>query len=355
MTLPPSPDSAQIPKSKPANPGRADPSEPQPAETKTAPSHSTEPQPPSSKAAPRPRSERNASEEKKDWTILELLRWTTDHFAARGIENPRLDAECLLAGALGVDRMRLYLDFDKPATAAERGVFRDLVKRRADQRVPVAQLTGRKEFWSLSLEVTEDVLVPRPDTETLVSAALGLLPANTGEKRVLDVGTGSGAVALAIASERVDAHVTATDVSAAALAVAARNAQALGLADRIRLIEGSLFEPVQGARFDLVVSNPPYLAESERSTLAPELAHEPDMALFAGPDGLAVLRALIAGLPEVLAPGGGFAVELAPAQAEPVAQWCRDVGLREIRVHRDLARRARVVSALDSLPPEETD
>jgi release factor glutamine methyltransferase len=281
----------------------------------------------------------------RTWTVLELLRWTTDHFAERGIESPRLDAECLLAEAMGVSRMRLYLDFDKPASAPERDRFRALVRRRADERVPVAHLLGQKEFWSLPLTVSPDVLSPRPDTETLVSAALDLLPEKDLEARVLDIGTGSGAVALAIARERPKALVTATDVSAAALEIAERNAEALEMSDRFRFVEGDLFEPLADEQFDLVVSNPPYLAESERSGLAPELAHEPETALFAGPDGLAVLRELVAGVARQLVPGGGFAVELAPAQAPIVAQWCREAGLQDVCKHRDLAGRLRVVSA----------
>jgi release factor glutamine methyltransferase len=280
-----------------------------------------------------------------------LLRWTTDYFAECGIESPRLDAECLLAHALGVDRMRLYLDFDKPASPSERAAFRDLVRKRAAERVPVALLIGAKEFWSLPIRVTSDVLSPRPDTETLVSAALELLPEPEMEARVLDLGTGSGAVALAIAKERPKARVTATDLSAEALTIAEKNALVLSMSDRIRFVQGHLFEPVEGEKFELVVSNPPYLAESESSELAPELAHEPKMALFAGPDGLAVLRELVAGVTRFLAPGGGFAVELAPAQAPIVAQWCREAGLLDVRSHRDLADRLRVVSARYPLAP----
>jgi release factor glutamine methyltransferase len=291
----------------------------------------------------------------RTWTLLELLRWTTDHFADLGIESPRLDAECLLAEALGVDRMRLYLDFDKPASPSERAAFRELVRRRADERVPVAQLIGEKEFWSLPIRVTSDVLSPRPDTETLVSAALERLPEVEAEARVLDLGTGSGAVALAIAKERPKARVTATDLSAAALKIAEENAQTLEVSDRFRFVEGHLFEPVAGEEFDLVVSNPPYLADGERSELAPELAHEPAMALFAGPDGLEVLRELVAKVGNFLAPGGGFAVELAPNQAPIVAQWCSEAGLQDVRKHRDLAGRLRVVSAHNPhSPPRET-
>jgi release factor glutamine methyltransferase len=281
----------------------------------------------------------------KSWTVLDLLRWTTQHFSERGIETPRLDAECLLAFALGCDRLRLYVDYDKPVEDAERARFRELVRERAGERVPVALLTGQREFWSLALRVTRDVLVPRPDTETLVAAALDCFPDRDAGIAVLDVGTGSGAVALAIASERPKARVTATDVSPAALAVARENATALQLDDRVRTLEGSLFEPVSGESFDLVVSNPPYVAERDRATLPPELRHEPESALFAGVDGTDVLRAFVAQVGEVIAPGGAVLVELDPCQAELVSGWFREGGFVEIGAHRDAAGRQRVVSA----------
>jgi len=281
----------------------------------------------------------------RTWTVLDLLRWTTQHFAERGIDTPRLDAECLLAFALGCDRLALYVNHDRPVDDGERARFRDLVRERAASRVPVALLVGEREFWSLRLRVTRDVLVPRPDTETLVAAALDLFPDREAELAVLDVGTGSGAIALAIASERPKARVTATDVSAPALAVARDNAERLGLAGRIRLAEGPLFEPVAGERFDLVVSNPPYVALRDAASLAPELAHEPRGALFAGADGTDVLRAFAAQVREALAPDGAALVELDPAQADTVAAWLAAADLREVRTHRDMAGRARVVAA----------
>ena len=279
------------------------------------------------------------------WTVLELLRWTTSHFGARGIDTPRLDAECLLAHALETDRLRLYLEHDKPVEAAERARFRELVRRRADERVPVAQLTGRKEFWSLPLRITPDVLVPRPETETLVAAALELLPDAEAELSVLDVGTGSGAVALALASERPKARVVATDRCGAALAVARENAEALGLALRMRFAQGDLYEPVDGERFDLVVSNPPYLADAEAASLAPELGHEPRAALFAGSQGTEILARLAAGAPAHLVPGGLLALEIAPHQAQAVSEACAAAGLARVAVRRDGAGRPRVVTA----------
>ena len=281
----------------------------------------------------------------KTWTILELLRWTTEHFASRGIESARLDAECLLAHVLGVDRLRLYVGFEASVGASDRAAYRELVRIRANERVPVAQLVGVKEFWSLPLKVTRDVLIPRPDTETLVTAALDLLPDPEARATVLEVGTGSGAVAVAIALERPKAHLVATDISQAALEIARENADVHGVADRIRWASGNLFEPVAGERFDVVVSNPPYVAESRRGELPPELAHEPEEALFGGEDGTAVLAALIAQGGAMLAPGGGVAVELAPEQAPRVADWCREAGLTDVKTYRDLNQHLRVVSA----------
>jgi len=281
----------------------------------------------------------------RTWTVLDLLRWTTQHFTERGIETPRLDAECLLAFALDCDRLRLYVNYEKPVEETERARFRELVRERGSDRVPVALLTGRREFWSLPLRVSRDVLVPRPETETLVATALELVPDRDAEVAVLDVGTGSGAIALAIASERAKASITATDLSAAALAVARENAAALALSDRVRFLEGSLFEPVAGESFDLVVSNPPYVAERDAARLPPELRHEPASALFAGPDGTDVLRAIAARVGEVLAPGGAVLVELDPRQADAMSAWLREAGLVAINVHRDVAGRPRVVSA----------
>jgi release factor glutamine methyltransferase len=283
---------------------------------------------------------------KRVWTVLDLLRWTTDHFASRGIDTPRLDAEVLLAYALECDRLSLYLEYEKPVEEPERAQFRELVQRRADERIPVALLTGTREFWSLSFEVTPDVLVPRPETETLVTAALERLPDAEAELRVLDVGTGSGAVALALATERPKARVVATDLSAAALAVAGRNAERLGLADRVAFAQGDLFEPLAGERFDLVISNPPYIGRGEADSLAPELRHEPESALYAGADGLEVLRRLVAEASDHLEAGGVLALEIDPRQAPALLQLCTDEGLRDVRVHRDLAGRERAVSAL---------
>ena len=281
----------------------------------------------------------------RTWTVLELLQWTEQHFKERGIETARLDAEVLLAHALGVPRLQLYVDFEKPIAEAERAGFRELVVRRGRDRVPVSQLLGVREFWSLELSVTGDVLTPRPETETLVEAALAASPDADRAYRILDIGTGTGAIALALATERPAAHVTATDISPEALQIARSNADKLLLSDRLRFLEGDLFEACSGEQFDLVVSNPPYVAERDRAALPPELNHEPEVALFGGEDGFDVVSRLIAGVSEALSPGGFFAVEVGHEQTERASEECSKAGLGEIEIRRDLARRPRVVLA----------
>ena len=217
------------------------------------------------------------------------------------------------------------------------------MRRRADERVPVAQLTGRKEFWSLAFEVSPEVLIPRPETETLVAWLLDALPDREAELDVLDVGTGSGAIAVALATELPKARFTASDVSEAALALAERNAEAHGVAGRIRFVPGDGFAPVAGLRFDAVLANPPYVAERDAAGLAPELRHEPRAALFAGPEGTDLLRRLAGEVGDHLAPGGRAAFEVGSDQADAVAAWLSAGGLREVAVRRDLAGRQRIV------------
>ena len=282
---------------------------------------------------------------KRSWTVLELLRWTTTHFESKGIDTARLDAELLLAHALGTDRLRLYVDFEKPVLEAERAGFRELVRRRASERVPVSQLLVHREFWSLDFKVTADVLTPRPDTETLVEAALARLTDAEGAYRILDIGTGSGAIALSLAHERPKAAVTATDISSAALQIARENAEKLQVSERLRFLEGPLFEPVADEQFDLIVSNPPYLARSSSQTLPPELDHEPDEALFGGIDGYEVLRPFAAGVFGHMAPGASVLVEIDPGQAQKIAEWFAEAGLVEVETLRDLAGRPRGVVA----------
>jgi len=288
----------------------------------------------------------SADDPGRTWTVLELLRWTTDFFGRKGIENARLDAEVLLAHALGCKRIDLYIQFEKPVTPDERAAYRGLVQARAERK-PVSLLLGEKEFWSLRFQVTPDVLTPRPETELLVALVLEVLPEKDSPARILDVGTGSGAVALAIAHERPKAQVTATDLSAEALQIARENADHLHVAERVRFLEGNLYEPVRGDRFDVVVSNPPYLVDSRaaRDGLPPELSHEPEQALFAGPEGLDVLNPLIENAATVLEPGGTLALEIGFDQSQTVQAAMTKAGLVDVGVRRDLASLPRVVVA----------
>ena len=283
----------------------------------------------------------------KTWTVLELLTWTTDFFKQRGIDSARLDAEVLLAHALETERLRLYIDYEKPVEPAERERYRELVKRRAGERVPVSLLLGEREFWSLSFRVTPDVLTPRPETETLVEAVLA--HASPSERvRILDIGTGSGAIALAIASELPHAEIVATDLSEAALQIASENADRLQQRERVRFVAGDLFEPVASERFDLIVSNPPYIGTRERDqagALPPELSHEPEMALFAGVEGKDVIGRLVAQAGEHLSSGGWLLFELSPEQVEWAEQALTQAGFVDMERRFDLASRPRVVGA----------
>lgn len=243
------------------------------------------------------------------WTPLRLLDWTTRRFADAGIDSPRLAAQILLAHALGIDRVQLYVQHDKPLGPDELGRYRELVKRRLAGE-PVAYLTGHQEFWSTPLAVDARVLVPRRDTETLVEVVLDQVD-RSAALVIADIGTGSGAIALALARELPRAQVVATDRSAEALAVARANADRLQLSDRVSFREGDLFAALAaGEHFDVIAANPPYIASAEIERLSPEVRREPRAALDGGPDGLDVLRRLVAGVAaHLVAPGGLVALE----------------------------------------------
>jgi release factor glutamine methyltransferase len=275
----------------------------------------------------------------ESWTVLKLLRWTADYFAGRDIDSPRLDAELLLAETLRLDRVGLYLNFERPLQADELAVYREQVRRRAG-REPLAYILGETEFWSLPLKVTPAVLIPRPDTELLVEQALARVD---GAARVLDVGTGSGALAIALAHERPAWVVTAIDLSAAALAVAADNARVNGVAERIDFVEGDLAALPEGP-FDLIVANPPYIPHGDLATLMPEVRDfEPHLALDGGRDGLNAYRSLACQADAVLGPGGWLLVEVGIDQAPVVQELFAGAGLTEIFTARDLAGIERVV------------
>lgn len=279
-----------------------------------------------------------------DWTILKVLSWTAERFAKENLATPRLDAEILLAHALCVDRVRLYLDFDKPLEPSELSVYRGCVQRRL-AREPVAYITGQREFWSLAVGVSPAVLIPRPDTELLVEQGLALARAMGEAPTVVDVGTGSGAIALALARELPGARVVATDVDPAALEVAARNAGAHAL--QIALCAGDLLDALDpGLAPDLVVANLPYIASEELAGLEPEITrYEPRLALDGGPDGLDLIRRLIPQAAACLRPDGALALEVGWRQAAQVQQLLEQQGFSRLHVHRDLAGLERVITA----------
>jgi release factor glutamine methyltransferase len=279
------------------------------------------------------------------WTTRSLLNWTTQDFKALGIATARLDAELLLAHVLGVDRVRLYMDMDRPLSPDELAAMRALVVRRR-RREPVAYLLGQREFYRRAFLVNRAVLVPRPDTETLIERALQLLPADRSTQ-VLDLCTGSGAIAVTLAAERPLAHVVATDVSPEALAVAQTNAEKHEVAARVELRLGDLFQALEpGARYDLIVANPPYVESGELEQLAPELRHEPVLALIAGEDGLSVLRRLAREVAEWLTPAGALLFEVGAGQApQVVSLLAADARLSGLQAHADLGGIERVVEA----------
>lgn len=255
------------------------------------------------------------------WTIGRLLQWTTEYFRQHGSATPRLDAELLLAEAVGCKRIDLYTSFDQVASQEIRARFRELVRRRVAGE-PVAYLLGRKEFYSLTFRVTPDVLIPRPETELLVMALLDLVKSEGfGELLyICDVGTGSGILAVCAAKFLPQARIWAVDASAKALEVARMNCQHHGVADRVELVQGDLLGwAPPDLRFHFILSNPPYVSEAEWTALAPEIRnYEPREALVAGPTGTEVIGRLVPQAAEHLYPGGWILLEISPMIHQPL-------------------------------------
>jgi release factor glutamine methyltransferase len=272
------------------------------------------------------------------WTTLKVLTWTSSYLAEKGLENARREAEWMLCSVTGLDRVGLYLNFDKPLNEDELTAYRALVARRA-KREPLQYLLGSQEFDGLDFVVSPSVLIPRHDTETLLEAALSLAP---DAKNILDIGTGSGCIAISIAKRLPDSRVSAIDISPEALAVARKNAELNSVT--VEFLQGSFFAPVAGRRFDLILSNPPYITTADLATLQPEVRdHEPKLALDGGPDGLDAYRVLAGSAVQYLNKGGWLMLEIGVGQSEDVARLLASAGLGDIFFKDDNAAIQRVV------------
>ncbi len=267
-----------------------------------------------------------AGKTQKEWTLLELLNWTTEYFEDKGIDEARLNAEVLLSEVMGMERVMLYARFENTVPPEKRRKFRRMVSRRAD-REPLQYLLGSTEFYGREFEITPDVLVPRPETELLVERCLEKIPEDAEDFALVDVGTGSGVIAITLACERSGVDVVAIDSSQDALEVAGSNARSLGVEDRVDLVRGDLCDPLEGSatEVDLIASNPPYIPSSEIDDLQPEVSDwEPREALDGGEDGLDAIREIIHAAPDVLTPGGWIVLELGEGQAQPVRELVSD-------------------------------
>lgn len=283
------------------------------------------------------------------WTVMRLLEWTTDFFRKKGSESPRLDAEILLAHARGCQRIELYTSFDKVPEEEQRVAFRELVRRRGEG-APVAQLVGYREFYSISIRVDENVLVPRPETEHLVIEAIDQIKGRMSDRpspTVLDIGTGSGAIAVAIAKSLPKTQVTAVDISLTALDIAKWNVENLKLSDRVTLLQSDLFDGLEPDQtFDVICSNPPYISQSEYDELPTTVREfEPRGALLSGPDGTEIIARLLNDSVQRLNDGGQLIIELSPM----IAGVCKTLaeqngGYKEIHLIKDLAGHERILS-----------
>jgi release factor glutamine methyltransferase len=284
-----------------------------------------------------------------EWTLIKLIQWATAYFDRHHIDSPRATAEILLAHAIGAKRIDLYLRYDQPLNSDELNFFKMLIKRRTN-REPVAYIVGHKEFWSIDLEVNRNVLIPRPETECLVERALESLAADSdpGIKSILELGTGSGAVILALASENSRHSYLGTDISSDAVGVARRNALRHGLGTKIRFIVADGFAPfdAKAGIFDLIVSNPPYIRSGDLKRLQPEIhIHEPVAALDGAQDGLRCLRLIIQCAYRYLKSGGALLLEMGHDQQAPLKQIIDACGQYEdVQFYKDYSGHDRIVS-----------
>jgi release factor glutamine methyltransferase len=287
------------------------------------------------------------------WTVRRLLEWTPGFFQKKGVDQPRLAAELLLAHVLNCPRIKLYTDYDRIVDERSLATYRELVKRAGEQE-PIAYLTGRAHFFNLEFQVTRDVLIPRPDTETLVENVLQTVRHQAGLEapRVLDLCTGSGCIAAALAKSLKNAIVLAIDISQPAVDIAKRNIEQLGLADRVSVEQGDLFEPisriVDARPFDLIVANPPYIATDQVQALDKSVRDfEPLSALDGGVDGLTIHRRILERAPHHLVPGGRIFLEIAfdqgPAAREMMATY---PAFDDVRILKDYGGRDRVLTAV---------
>lgn len=280
------------------------------------------------------------------WTVRRIGAWIQGDFTRRGLESARLEADLLIAHALGLKRIALYMDPDRPLIEPELAAIRALVARRRAHE-PIAYILGEREFYGRTFQVTRDVLIPRPDTETLVEVALKFLRAEAPAGPVLDLCTGSGAVAITLAAELPERAFVASDLSGAALSVARANAERHGVAARIELREGDLFAVLRaGEQFACITANPPYIGAHELATLQPDVRDfEPRLALDAGPDALCFYRAIAREAPRFVSSGGSVCVEVGIDQAREVMELFAAHGFVDVRAVRDLAGIERVVAA----------
>jgi len=280
------------------------------------------------------------------WTVDAIVRWISGDFATRGIESPRLEAELLVCLVLGCTRIQLILDRDRPLADTELARARSLVARRR-RREPIAYLTGRREFYGHEFRVDRRVLIPRPDTETLVETALARTRDRSLHGHMLDLCTGSGNVAIAFAKERPTWQVCGGDISDDALTVARGNALRLGAVWSVAFRQGDLFDAAEPEPYDLVTANPPYVSEREMLEVAPDIReHEPRLALEGGPDGLDVVRRIAAQCSAHLVASGVLAMEIGCEQGDATRELLEHEGFVDVRVDRDLGGRPRVVSGV---------